>query len=91
MLVLVCGDLYQLPPVRACPVFENRIVENCSPLRYAALDLWRMFKIIELTEITRQQGHNEMIDINKIRIGAIDTSVDDLLQSRFIDENQIIQ
>ena len=86
--VLVCGDLYQLPPVRAFPVFNNRSVENCHPLQFAAIDLWRMFKIVELTEIMRQQGHNEMIDmLNKIRVGTIDISVDNLLQSRFVDVN----
>ena len=52
--VLVCGDLYQLPPVRDFPVFNNRSVENCHPLQFAAIDLWRMFKIVELTEIMRQ-------------------------------------
>ena len=47
-----------------------------------------MFKIVELTEIMRQQGHNEMIDmLNKIRVGTIDISVDNLLQSRFVDVN----
>ena len=85
--VLVCGDLYQLPLVRAVPVYNNRCL-NCSPLQFAAIDLWRMFKIVELSEIMRQQGHNEMIDmLNKIRVGTIDTSVDNLLQSRFIDIN----
>ena len=86
--VLVCGDLCQLPPVRAVPVYNNRRLLNCSPLQFAAIDLWRMFKIVELSEIMKQQGHNEMIDmLNKIRVGTIDTSVDNLLQSRFIDIN----
>ena len=76
------------PPVRAVPVYNNRCLLNCSPLQFAAIDLWRMFKIVELSEIMRKQGHNEMIDmLNKIRVGNIDTSVDNLLQSRFIDIN----
>ena len=86
--VLVCGDLYQLPPVRAVPVYNNRCLLNCSPLQFAAIDLWRMFKIVELSEMMRQQGHNEMIDVlNEIRVGTVDTSIDNLLQSRFIDIN----
>ena len=45
--VLVCSDLYQLPPVRAVPVYNNRCLLNCcSPLQFAAIDLWRMFKIV---------------------------------------------
>ena len=74
--------------MRAFPVFNNSSVENCHPLQFAAIDLWRMFEIVELTEIMRQQGHNEMIDmLNKIRVGTIDISVENLLQSRFVDVN----
>ena len=75
-----CGDHYQLPPVRAVPVYNNRCLLNCSPLQFAAFNLWRMFKIVELSKLMRQQGHNEMIDmVNKIIVGTIDTTVDNLL------------
>ena len=57
-------------------------------MQFTTIDMWRMFKIVELSEIMREQGHNEMIDmLNKIRVDTIDTSVDNLLQSRFIDIN----
>ena len=78
--VLVCGDFYQLPPVRASPVFHS-CTGNFHALQYA-VDLWRMFRIVKLTKIMRQQGDNEVITmLNKIRVGALDSSVGNLLQS----------
>lgn len=40
--VIVLGDFYQLPPVRAHFAFTSRT--------------WRMFQMVELTENMRQQG-----------------------------------
>ena len=54
---LVCGDLYQLPPVQAKPVFmfnETKTTEG-----FLMLNLWRKFEPAELTEIIRQKGHGD--------------------------------
>ena len=40
--VLVCGDLYQLPPVKGRPIFS---VSDCSIERLLSYDLWRLFKL----------------------------------------------
>ena len=85
--LLVCGDLYQLPPVRAFSVYNTSNLIT-SPLELVATDLWHNMQIVELTEIMRQQGHNEMINmLNKVRTGDIDEHTENLIKSRFIDKN----
>ena len=54
----------------------------------ATLDLWHMFQFAELIEIMRQNNDKDFIDIlNEIRVGNVDTSVKNLLCSRFISPN----
>ena len=49
--IIVVGDLYQLPPIRSKPVFDeykNDVHNLCHP--------WSVFsKLIELTKIMRQK------------------------------------
>ena len=50
--IIVCGDFYQLAPIKARPVYDD--------YRYDMLDLshcWRLFKIAELTEVIRQRSN----------------------------------
>ena len=52
---------------------------------YLMLDLWHKFKLAELTEIMRQKGYTMFIEsLNKIRVGAVDVSVDYIVKSRFV-------
>ena len=84
--VLVCGDLYQLPPVKAQPIY---IFNENTPVMHGVtcLELWHNFVIVELTEIMRQKDDATFIHIlNKIRLGNIDKQVVDNLQARFIDK-----
>ena len=76
--LLVCGDLYQLTLVRALSVYDSsKLISN--PIQYAATDLWQMVHVVELTEIMRQQGQNEMIHmLNNIRAGNIDEHTENL-------------
>ena len=53
--VLVCGDLYQLPPVKGKPVYSS----GNSMRGYLTLELWKHFKMVELTEVMRQQEDHE--------------------------------
>ena len=48
--VLVCADLYQLPPVKGTPVHCN----TGNIKGFFSLELWRGFKIAELTKVMRQ-------------------------------------
>ena len=85
--VILCGDLYQLPPVRAKPVF---MFDEYSPLLQGVLrvDLWRNFKIAELTEVMRQKDEVDFIhSLNKVRVGNIDNNVENILKTCFISKN----
>ena len=79
--VLACGDLYQLPPVKGTPIYCN----TGNIKGYLSLDLWRGFKMAELTEVMRQQGDYNFISLlNKIRISVVDNEVERSLLSRFV-------
>ena len=59
---------------------------------FIALDLWRKFQIIELTEVMRQKGNFEFISqLNKIREGEIDDHVKNTSKSRFLKEKSFQQ
>ena len=56
----------------------------------SSLELWRGFKIVELTEVMRQQGDYEFISLlNNIRVGAVDDEVEKLLRSRFVAKDDL--
>ena len=81
--VLVCGDFYQLPPVQGKPVFMFN--ETNTSGGFLMLDLWRKFRLVELTEIMCQRGDAKFIELlNNIRVGTINTSIDDTLKALFI-------
>ena len=82
--VLVVGDLYQLPPVNAMPVYASS--NSGEPESYVADELWKMFRLVELAEIMHQKGDTSFIHLlNQIRVGHIDESSEMIIQSRFID------
>ena len=55
--IIVSGNLYQLLPVLAKPVFVmDGFIEK-------TLKLWHNFKLAELNETMRQQGDNVFIDL----------------------------
>ena len=57
---------------------------------FFSLELWRGFKIAELTEVMRQQGDSDFISLlNKIRVGAVVNEVEKLLKSRFVAKNDL--
>ena len=85
--VLLCGDLYQLPPVRAKPIF---LFDDSETLIQGviSMDLWRNFKIAELTEIMRQKDDLIFINLlNKVRVGNVDENVENVLRSRFVNKD----
>ena len=67
--VLVCGDLYQLPPVKGAPIYSS--TDNIKG--YLSLELWNNFKVVDLTEVMRQRGDLEFTSfLNKIRVAIVD-------------------
>ena len=84
--VLVCGDLYQLPPVKGAPIYSS--TDNIKG--YVSLELWNNFKVVELTEVMRQRGDLEFISfLNKIRVGIVDYEGEKILLSRFIAKDNL--
>ena len=55
--VIVCGDFYQLPPVKGSPVYSSAT----SIKGFLALDLWKKFQMVELIEVMRQRGDHDFI------------------------------
>ena len=79
--VVVCGDLYQLPPVKGAPIYSS--TDNIKG--YLSLELWNNFKFVKLTEVMRQRGDLEFISfLNKIRVGIVHYEGEKILLSRFI-------
>ena len=79
--VLVCGDLYQLPPVKGAPIYSS--TDNIKG--YLSLELWSNFKVAELIEIMRKRGDLEFISfLNTIQVGIVDYEGEKILLSRFI-------
>ena len=56
--VILVGNLFQLPPVRASFVFSQY-----DSVFGSIFKLWGLFKIRELTEVMKQQGDLSLIDI----------------------------
>ena len=86
--VAVCGNFFQLPPVKGLPVFSSA----ASMKGFIALHLWRRFQMLELTEVMRQTGGFEFISLlNKIREEEIDGHIENTLKSRFLKEKSWAQ
>ena len=55
------------------------------------LDLRHKFKLVEVNEIMRQKGGTKFIErLNKIKVGNIDSYVDDILKTRFVKQPDIL-
>ena len=80
--ILFC-DFFQLPLVKDLPAYTSA----ASIKGFIALDLWRKFQMVELTEVMRQGGDFEFISLlNKIREGEINDHFENTLKSRFLKE-----
>ena len=80
--VIACGDFYQLPPVKGSPVYSTAT----SIKGFLALDLWKKFQMVELTEVMHQRGDHDFIRVlNKITEGNIDEDVEHTLNARFLE------
>ena len=83
-MIIVCGDLFQLPPVMGSSVYKEG-----KNLLAQMLRLWQSFKLAELTEVMRQRGDTVFIDLlNNVRVGKLTESDISILNSRFINENE---
>ena len=78
----MCGDFYQLPPVKRLPVYSRAT----SIKGFLALDLWKKFQMVELTEVMCQRGDYDLFRVlNKIRERNIDEDVGHTLKARLLE------
>ena len=54
------GDLYQLYPVNAMPVYASP--NSGEPESCVSDEVWKMFRLVELTDIMDQKGDTSFID-----------------------------
>ena len=66
--IIVCGDLYQLPPVMGKPVYVN---QDNTMKEILTHQLWKKFVFIELTEIMRQDNKEFAGLLNRVRVGEV--------------------
>ena len=82
--MLVVGDLYQLPPVNARPIYAASL-DFEHPTSYVMKDLWELFKIVELDEVMREKEDKFFKDVlKKICVGDFDNNIVKVLKSSFV-------
>ena len=81
--IIAVGDLFQLPPIMASPIFadyQKELLNLCHP--------WKEFTMIELTEIMRQKDDRIFVELlNRIRIGQCSDEDVQLLQTHEISQD----
>jgi len=83
--VMLCGDLYQLPPLTGQPIYVH---QDLSIQGLLGFELWHDFKMAELTEVMQQRCDIQFVDLlNQTRTGNLDKANIDLLKSRFVTQN----
>ena len=83
--VSVCGDLYQLPPIHAKPVFIFNKTETMEGFIHS--DLWQKFRLAEIDQVMSQDDEMFINLLNKIRVGQIDQNEENVIKSIFIDKD----
>ena len=84
--ILAFGDLYQLPSVNAKPVYAYTF-DFTQTMDYLSTDLWRLSKLVELTQVMRQTDKDFIGMLNKIQKGLVDESSEKMLRSRLVDRS----
>ena len=86
LAVALLDDFLHLLPVRCKPIYA--CVDEIDKIdRLLSLNFRHMFQLADLTEVMRQKGDAEFINLlNKIRIGDIDADVQQKLKGRFVNE-----
>ena len=84
--IMAVTDFLQRPPVRGRHIFS--CISNKDSMKHLlGLQLWHLFKHVELTEVVRQNEKLFIDLLNKVRVGNIDDDVKNLLKARFIRES----
>ncbi|KAK2575621.1 hypothetical protein KPH14_011884 [Odynerus spinipes] len=84
--IILIGDLRQLPPVRATPIY------NQTKQHIAGPTLWRSLKFFELDQVMRQANQMFSNILTKIGNGTkLENNEKELLESRFFTKEQTEQ
>ena len=83
--ILAVGDLYQLPPVKSCPIYKRPKVIR-EPGDLAPLP-WHSFQFHELTQSMRQKDTEfaKVLNVIRVRVPEKDSYEDKVLKSRELD------
>ena len=85
--VILVGDLMQLPPVLATPIFKTPSHERFAIFNKAVDGVFQQFEPFELRMIHRQGDASVWAQhLNQIRIGNVTEEAIELLESRVTDE-----
>ena len=88
--VIVCGHVYQLPPVNLPAIYSQLDLRKVTVKDINGLELWYLFKMAELTEVIRQRGDTRLIEmLNKIGVEDVDDVVESLLKSRLAVQKEV--
>ena len=82
--ILVCGNLRELPPVCAKPVFTFNNTKTTEG--YINMDLCLKIRLAELDQLMHQDDEVFVNMLNKIRVGEIDWNLEDVFKLHFIDK-----
>ena len=78
-------EILHLPPVKFKPI--HACVDEHDKKILLSLNVCPMFQFVELTEVMREKGDAEFINLlNTIRIGDIVAGVQQKLNARFVNE-----
>ena len=80
LAILAVGDFFQQPPVGERAVYAE-YKNNWQNFN----SLWKLFKMFELSEVMRQRGDSQLIDLlNNLRTANLNSHSINLIQIRII-------
>ena len=80
LAILAVSDFFPEPPVGGRAVYAE-YKNNCQNFN----SLWKLFKMFELSEVIRQRGDSQVIDLlNNLRTANLNSHSINLIQTRII-------
>ena len=80
--ILLFGDIMQLPPVRAIPIYSKPKSQKNRSLFNSSENLWNNFEVVTLNKNFRQGVSKLRQCLDRIRIGELSDEDIELLETR---------